>query len=236
MMEEPVIDGMDLPGDMMEEPVIDGMDLPGDMMEEPVIDGMDLPGDMMEESVHEIIETMPLESPEISQDVADWIHGGITQETDTDWDEEIPLGQEDSWFTEDLSSGESLDDGDEEISDKWQEYTGLGHEFLEKGDLDKALSNFNIAMEYNPRSAERYADRAMAYIRLDKTAEALSDLNRAIELDPQEAGYYLSRAKIHHQMQNLHWALQDCEMVSELSPFSQLAQEAQDLAGELSGS
>jgi tetratricopeptide (TPR) repeat protein len=54
------------------------------------------------------------------------------------------------------------------------------------GQLAKAVSDLNKALELNPKSAYAFAVRGLAYLRLDKIDLAKRDAERALKLDPDE--------------------------------------------------
>ena len=76
--------------------------------------------------------------------------------------------------------------------DDAEAYTSRGLEYLFKGQYDKAISDFNKAIEINPKYAEAYNNRAAACINLGKKDRACNDWQKACEL-----GYCkgLNRAK-----------------------------------------
>ncbi|MEW6264366.1 MAG: tetratricopeptide repeat protein [Thermodesulfobacteriota bacterium] len=64
-------------------------------------------------------------------------------------------------------------------------YTRRGHEYLVgKDDPDKALDDYNAALNLNPQYAEAYFERAGAYAKKNRVKEALADANKAVDLEP----------------------------------------------------
>ena len=63
-------------------------------------------------------------------------------------------------------------------------YNNLGYIFLEKNQVQDAISNFNKSLEINPKFSEPYDNLGSALLRIGKTNEALVDFNKSIELDP----------------------------------------------------
>jgi tetratricopeptide (TPR) repeat protein len=57
-----------------------------------------------------------------------------------------------------------------------------GTAFVEKGQYDKAISDFNKAIEINPRYAEAYNNRGGAYHKKAQLDKTCSDFKRACEL------------------------------------------------------
>ncbi|KAJ8752763.1 hypothetical protein K2173_008498 [Erythroxylum novogranatense] len=59
--------------------------------------------------------------------------------------------------------------------------------------LELAVDLYSQAIEFNPNSAELFADRAQANIKLSNFTEAVADANRAIELDSSMTRAYLRK-------------------------------------------
>ena len=54
----------------------------------------------------------------------------------------------------------------------------------EKGDLDKALADFNKAIELDSAYAQAYNNRGAAYLAKGDNNKAIADFKKALELDP----------------------------------------------------
>ncbi|MCB9101532.1 MAG: tetratricopeptide repeat protein [Anaerolineales bacterium] len=64
-----------------------------------------------------------------------------------------------------------------------------GLEYLDQGEYQLAIEQFNQAAQLDPNSADIYANRGLAHHWLDAPGEANADYSRAIELDPD---FYLT--------------------------------------------
>ncbi|KAI8546277.1 hypothetical protein RHMOL_Rhmol07G0104700 [Rhododendron molle] len=62
-------------------------------------------------------------------------------------------------------------------------------------DFRSAVDLYTQAIDLNPRSADLYAERAQANIKLNNFTEAVADANKAIEIDPSMAQAYLRKGK-----------------------------------------
>jgi tetratricopeptide (TPR) repeat protein len=72
-------------------------------------------------------------------------------------------------------------------------YSNRGTAHFKKGEYDQAISDFNRALEINPRFADAYYNRGYAYGSKGQYDEAIADYSRVIELSPRFADAYYSR-------------------------------------------
>ena len=79
-----------------------------------------------------------------------------------------------------------------EKRDKELSYNSSGAEKLKNGDVNGAITDFNKAVELDPRYANAYHNRAYAKVKKKQYAAAIEDIQRAIQLDPKNGDYYLS--------------------------------------------
>ena len=95
----------------------------------------------------------------------------------------------------------------------------LGHAYLggKYADLDEAIWRFTQVLTVQPRSADTYSSRGLAYMERGRPGDedlAIEDLTRASELDPGMAGPYFNRAVAYMergQPGDLDRALRDLE-------------------------
>lgn len=69
-------------------------------------------------------------------------------------------------------------------------YNNRGTTFGEKGQYDQAISDFNNAIEINPRYIKAYNNRGIVYRLKGQYDKAISDFNKAIEINPLDAEGY----------------------------------------------
>jgi tetratricopeptide (TPR) repeat protein len=114
---------------------------------------------------------------------------------------------------------------------------GLAHK--RKGQLDQAISDYNKAIEINPRHAEAYVNRGVAYymkgehdyftrlkkLQLARSAvadsnynQAISDCTKAIEIDPRIAEAYYSRGRAWAMKDDYDEAISDYNKAIEIDP------------------
>jgi tetratricopeptide (TPR) repeat protein len=56
-----------------------------------------------------------------------------------------------------------------------------------KGQYDKAISDYNEAIELNPKHADIYYSRGLVYNKKGQYDKAISDYTKAIQLNPKNA-------------------------------------------------
>jgi len=69
-------------------------------------------------------------------------------------------------------------------------YNNRGAAYGEKGQYDQAVSDFNKAIEINPRYIKAYNNRGIVYRLQGQYDRAVSDFNKAIEMNPLDAEAY----------------------------------------------
>ena len=69
-------------------------------------------------------------------------------------------------------------------------YNSRGAAFGEKGEYDRAISDFNKAIEIEPRYIRAYNNRGVVYRLRGQYDKAISDFTKAIEMNPLDAEGY----------------------------------------------
>lgn len=80
-----------------------------------------------------------------------------------------------------------------------------------KGQYDRALPDYDHAIELDPSSAIALNNRAWAYFKVGKIQKGMRDVERSIQLQPSSAHAHDTRAHIHQAMGNPTRALADYE-------------------------
>jgi len=83
---------------------------------------------------------------------------------------------------------------------------------------EKALEDFNRAIEIDPTRADGYVGRANTLNTLGRYQEALKDYDKAIEIDPQLANAYVNRGSAYSHLEQYQKAIADYEKGLELDP------------------
>ena len=82
-----------------------------------------------------------------------------------------------------------------------------GRARLEQGDFEGAIAAFSDALRANPRAADAYYHRAVAYHRKGSSDRAIADYSEAIRLDPRLSGAYCGRGFAYHQKRDYRRAI-----------------------------
>jgi tetratricopeptide (TPR) repeat protein len=99
-------------------------------------------------------------------------------------------------------------------------YTRRGERYFHKGDRERALSDYNKAMGFDPDYAPAYNSRSLLFVNQNDPDRALADLDKAVELDPTHAEYFCNRGTVRRFQGALTEALADCDRAVELDPHS----------------
>lgn len=98
-----------------------------------------------------------------------------------------------------------------------------GIAYIQNGQLDEAIAEFNMAIDIDPNAAVAYLYRGVAYAGQDRLNEAVADYSRAIDLDPDDPVAYLYRGSIFAQQGDREAAVADFTSVIERDPDNALA-------------
>nr|AIX87833.1 SGT1 [Triticum aestivum]AIX87839.1 SGT1 [Triticum aestivum] len=103
-------------------------------------------------------------------------------------------------------------------------------------DFELAAELYTQAIEAGPATAELYADRAQAHIKLGSYTEAVADANKAIELDPSMHKAYLRKGSACIKLEEYQTAKAALEVGSSYasgdSRFTRLMKECDDRIAE----
>lgn len=97
-------------------------------------------------------------------------------------------------------------------------YIKRGTIYENKGDLDRALADYNQAVQRDPEHANAYDKRGSLYLLKNDLEKSLTDLNRALELDSKLVHAYNNRGKLHFKQNHFRAAVEDFEKSLSLYP------------------
>jgi len=94
-----------------------------------------------------------------------------------------------------------------------------GLAYLEKGDYEKALKDFDTVLQKNPDDAQAWYSRGTVRERMGNMDGALSDYTSAIERDPENSLYRFSRGYLYqHNRKEWDAAIADFTAAVEINP------------------
>jgi tetratricopeptide (TPR) repeat protein len=94
----------------------------------------------------------------------------------------------------------------------------LADYFMQTGDLDSAIKQYNMALYKDSLLFPVYSNLATAYSLNSMPDRALETLNTWIDLDPDEGRPYYLRGLLNFELGNSEIAVQDLQMAVELNP------------------
>ena len=97
-------------------------------------------------------------------------------------------------------------------------YNHRGLVYFSLSQYDKALEDFNAAIEMQPKDTRVYTNRGLAYRMLKEKTKALNDFNKSLELNPLWADTFYGRSLTYYDMGDIRSALEDCDKAIALKP------------------
>ncbi len=104
-----------------------------------------------------------------------------------------------------------------------------GRALLDDQKGDEAIVEFDEAVRLDPKYAQAYIDRGLAYSRKGDPDRAIADYNEALRLDPKLALAYAGRGHAYARKGDLVRAFADCEEALRLDPKLALAYNSRGL-------
>jgi len=92
--------------------------------------------------------------------------------------------------------------------------------YLNMGEYDKAIQEFNKALTHDPTYVPAYYDRGLAHARQQHYAEASADFSQVIALNPQHADAYYNRGLVYARQNAFEQALADYDHALALQPHA----------------
>ncbi len=90
--------------------------------------------------------------------------------------------------------------------------------FFENGEFEKAIQEYDRAIEENPEYDLAYNNRGVSYASLGQPRRAIEDFNQAIRVEPLESLYYFNRGLAYADLGDTRSALEDLDRTIEMSP------------------
>ncbi len=87
-----------------------------------------------------------------------------------------------------------------------------------RGELEKALADYDLAIAISPEFADAYINRGILYGETSRFEKAIEDFDRAITLDPENAKAYLNRGAAYLMLGEYGAAIADLQRATVLAP------------------
>ena len=97
-------------------------------------------------------------------------------------------------------------------------FVNRAFEYLQKGELVRAISDYAKAIEIDPSRWDAYQGRAWAYLKAGKTAEGLADAQKALQINPDAAQALDTRAHIYEALGKREEAIADFRRALAIEP------------------
>lgn len=93
-----------------------------------------------------------------------------------------------------------------------------GNAYYYKGQYDRAIEDYNKAIELNPNYTYAYYNRGLAYYQKVQYDLAIENYNKAIYLDPNDAHAYNNRGNVYYHKLQYDRAIEDYNEAIKLDP------------------
>ena len=99
-------------------------------------------------------------------------------------------------------------------------YHSRGSEWATQGNHDRAVADYNMAVELDPKLAQAYFNRALSWSEKGDSDRAIADYDAALKLTPRDTRAYMGRAVEWTVRGDYKRALADYEEIIRLDPKS----------------
>jgi tetratricopeptide (TPR) repeat protein len=97
-------------------------------------------------------------------------------------------------------------------------YLDRGNSWAVRGELDRAIADYDLAIASDPTSAAAYYNRGVARHHKRDFDGALRDFDRALQLDPRFVRAYVDRGGLRYFKRDFDGTISDCTRAIELDP------------------
>jgi lipoprotein NlpI len=111
-----------------------------------------------------------------------------------------------------------IQSGHETQQDLAKDFSNRGTAYGRKGQLDRAIEDFDWAIRLNPNYAEAFNYRGANYARKGQLDRAIGDFDKAIRLNPNYAQAFNNRGTAYRRKGQLDRAIEDLDQAIRLNP------------------
>lgn len=97
-------------------------------------------------------------------------------------------------------------------------YSKRGMTYLNRKEYERAIKDFDRALQLKSRNVDAYDGRGWAYYKLKEYPQAFQDFDRALELDPNYVDAHDGRGFVNFRLKEYQQAIQDFDRALELDP------------------
>lgn len=116
-----------------------------------------------------------------------------------------------------------------------EKYIAKAEKFYGERDFEQAIYWYTRALGEDPKRADIFSERGVAFFHNEQLTESLQDMNAAQILEPRNAYRYSSRAYIRDAMGDLKGAIEDYRVAISLDPDDAIAHNNLGLLTEKMG-
>jgi lipoprotein NlpI len=114
-------------------------------------------------------------------------------------------------------------------------YDGRGVAYIDMGQLDKAMEDFNKSIAINPSFYKSYNNRGAVYSEMGQLDKAMEDFNASLALNPRCDEAYNNRGMVYGKTGSLDKAIEEFSKSLTIKPYYHLAYGNRGLAYSLIG-
>jgi len=97
-------------------------------------------------------------------------------------------------------------------------HNNRGNAYLTKGDYNRAIEDYSLAINYNPEYAKPFNNRGVAFQKKGDFDRAIADFNQAIKLKPDYATAFANRGETNQKKREYQSAAKDYAEAIRLNP------------------
>ena len=90
--------------------------------------------------------------------------------------------------------------------------------YSSKGDEDRAIADYSVAIKLNPKDGSLVSNRAVSYTNKGEFDDALADYNEAIVIDPKNSLSYVNRGTTYYAKGDFDRAMADFKEAQRIDP------------------